>query len=234
MRSVFRKFSLTCTALLALSAAARGQAETAAGEAADLREQIRTIGTALAAANAESALQKEEADRLRLQMEALGVAAVRDSDRKVQERLIEAVRDLRLAEQEKGQLAGRLAKLSEAAIAHTAGATAETTRNLNQEIADASRALGNARAAETPAVSIENAAVVSVKRDLGLAVINAGKDGGVRMGMPLKIQRGDSPVTGGIVIDLRDRIAGVLLTEAGAAGAAVGDSVRPEVTNSKQ
>lgn len=234
MRSVIRQFSLACAALLALSAAARGQTETPAAEAEALREQVRTIGTALAAANAENALQKEEAERLRLQMEALGVSAVRDGTRAIQERLIAAVRELRLAEQDKEQLAERLAKLSEAALAHSTGPSAESAKNLNQEIAEASRALGNARATDAPAVSIENAAVVSVKRDLGLAVINAGKDGGVRMGMPLKIQRGDSPVTGGIVIDLRDRIAGVLLTEAGAAGAAVGDSVRPEVTNSKQ
>jgi hypothetical protein len=71
--------------------------------------------------------------------------------------------------------------------------------------------------------------VVSWKSDLGLAVINAGKESGVRMGAPLHIMREDKSIASGLVVDVRDRIAGILITGT-AAAIRVGDGVKPELT----
>jgi hypothetical protein len=74
--------------------------------------------------------------------------------------------------------------------------------------------------------------VVSLKPDLGLVVVGAGERDGMRVGTPLRLFRGDQPVATAIVIDVRQKLAGALLTANLAGGeqpVRVGDTARPDV-----
>jgi hypothetical protein len=71
--------------------------------------------------------------------------------------------------------------------------------------------------------------VISLKNDLGLAVINTGAESGLRLGTPMRLVRGEKTVATGLVVDVRSRIAGVLMTSPDASGAIrVGDQAKPE------
>ena len=81
-------------------------------------------------------------------------------------------------------------------------------------------------AAPTP---LESAKVISLKNDLGLAVINTGAESGLRLGTPMRLVRGEKIVATGLVVDVRSRIAGLLMTSTSSAGALkVGDLAKPE------
>jgi hypothetical protein len=84
------------------------------------------------------------------------------------------------------------------------------------------------KAAEAPAVpSLESARVVSYKSELSLAVVSDGRLAGLRPGTPMVVHRGDQMVASGLVVDIRDNVAGVLITGNQNAGVRAGDSVRP-------
>lgn len=194
------------------------------GELADLRSTVASTGEALAGSIAEATAAREEARQLRLTMEALGIAALKPELKVIQQRLVSALNDYRLADRDRKALAERLLALSESALTLVSDPSSEAAReNLRREIAEANSGLAAAGASEPPPpVSLDSARVISVRRDLGLAVIDAGRESGLRMGTPMKFTRGVDSVAAGIVVDLRNRIAGILLTSNTS-----GDPVRP-------
>ena len=101
---------------------------------------------------------------------------------------------------------------------------------LQQELALANQALIVARAETAAApVPLESSKVISLKNDLGLAVINTGAESGLRLGTPMRLVRGEKIVATGLVVDVRSRIAGLLMTSTSSAGALkVGDLAKPE------
>jgi hypothetical protein len=237
------RFALAATAALGLGVVAaqerRGVKEAAVPElpleepaakakAPDTAEQrLLAVGEALAAANAELESLREQHNQLKLQMEALGIAAVKGDDRSLQQRLLKATADLAVTEKARAEAVERASRLAEAASAFMARPGEPALRTALED------AVKKVTAAKAPSsadpVAFDAARVVSWKSELGLAVINAGSQSGVRMGAPLHIVREDKSVASGLVVDVRDRIAGVLITGTGAA-IRVGDGVKPELT----
>lgn len=185
----------------------------------------------LAKANEELATLRAEYERLRLQTEALGLAGLKPELRPLQERLLAAVSDYRLADRRAKELTERMFNLSEASLALLSDPQDQISRNrLQQELATANHSLLVAKAetvvASTP---LESAKVISLKNDLGLAVINTGAESGLRLGTPMRLVRGEKIVATGLVVDVRSRIAGLLMTSTTSAGALkVGDLAKPE------
>jgi hypothetical protein len=191
-------------------------------------QRLVAVGEALAAANAELESLREQHAQLKLQMEALGIAAVKGDERSLQQRLLKAAADLSGSEAARKEQSERLNRLAEAAAAFMARPGEPA---LKAALEDAIKAATGARqTAAADAVSLESARVVSWKADLGLAVVNAGRDSGLRMGAPMHIYRADRSIATGLVVDVRDRIAGILLTGPTAAAIRVGDSVKPDLT----
>jgi hypothetical protein len=190
-------------------------------------QRLLGVGEALAAANAELESLREQHNQLKLQMEALGIAAVKGDERSLQQRLLKATADLAVAEKARVETVERSNRLAEAAAAFMARPAEPALKTALND------AIKNVTATKSPgtsdAVSLDSARVVSWKSDLGLAVINAGKESGVRMGAPLHITREDKSIASGLVVDVRDRIAGILITGPGAT-IRVGDGVKPELT----
>jgi hypothetical protein len=237
------RFALAATAALGIGVLAaqegRGVKEAAVPElpleepaakakAPDTTEQrLLAVGEALAAANAELESLREQHNQLKLQMEALGIAPLKGDDRSLQQRLLKAAADLAVTEKARAEAVERASRLAEAASAFMARPGDPTLRT---GLEDAVKKVTSAKAPSSPdPVAFDAARVVSWKSEFGLAVINAGSQSGVRMGAPLHIVRDDKSVASGLVVDVRDRIAGVLITGSGAA-IRVGDGVKPELT----
>ena len=232
------------TAILAVSAAGvlRAQdapvppvtppaTEAAAPETAPANPATAALAESLAKANAEVAALREENAQLKLQTETLGLAGLKPELRPLQERLIAAVADYRLADRKAKDLTEKVVSLSEAGIALVSDpADPAAKTRLQQELASANKTLVASKATDTAApVALESAKVISLKDDLGLAVINTGSESGLRLGTPMRIVRSEKTVATGLVVDVRQRIAGVLMTSANTAGALrVGDQAKPE------
>jgi hypothetical protein len=189
------------------------------------------IAQSLASANAAVDTLREENAQLKLQTEALGLAGLKPELRPLQERLIAALADYRLAERRAKELTERIVSLSEAAIPFVGDLHDGASRTrLQQELSAANKSIVDGKAETSiPPVALDSAKVISLKDDLGLAVINTGSESGLRLGTPMRIVRAEQTVATGLVVDVRGRFAGVLMTSANSAGTLrVGDQAKPE------
>lgn len=187
----------------------------------------RSAAEALAVANLELESLREELSRTRLQVEALGLAALDPGARAIQERLAKALGELSVTRRSVRNLSESNEQLLEAGAALVANPEGSTARSAFQQVM---KRAGEARrkATEASAVpSLESARVVSYKSELSLAVVSAGRLAGLRPGTPMVVRRGDQVVASGLVVDIRDNVAGVLITGNQNAGVRAGDSVRP-------
>ena len=211
----------------------RATAEPVSVESATMAPQLVATGEALAAANLERDALRAENERLRLQIESLGLAAMKPDTRAVQERLVKALGELSALRRRNERLAETMAELQETAAAVVADPSNVDARRAYETAAKAATAAQQSDApGATAAVPLDSAKVVSYKPDLGLAVVNVGRESGLRSGTPVDVLRGERAVASGVVLDLRDRIAGVLVTRAADASIKVGDAVRPHTESS--
>ncbi|MEZ0386269.1 MAG: hypothetical protein ACAI34_04315 [Verrucomicrobium sp.] len=181
------------------------------------KDQVNSLAESLASANGESQQTRSAYEKLRVQMEGLGIAALDASNAELQQRLLTALSDLRLLETQKRAMADALVNLSEAslAFANAAGNVApEAKRNLGDRLADAGRAMNQLKAqGDTAVADLQNARVVSLKDDLGIAILNVGSRHGVHPGMPFSLYRQDKPIARAVVVDVRSGICGAVVQE---------------------
>ena len=59
--------------------------------------------------------------------------------------------------------------------------------------------------------TLDEAKVLSIDSESGLIVINAGRKGGVEVGMPMEISRGDQVIADTMVTDVRKSVSGLLV-----------------------
>jgi hypothetical protein len=190
--------------------------------------QLQAAGEALAAANAEVGELRAERERLRLQMESLGVAALKPEVRAVQERLVKALGELSAAKRGLTAITESHNRVVEAGAAVLSNPRSEVARAaLEAAVASAGKVSLGVNRPQPATVPLDAARVVSYKPELSLAVINGGRQSGLRPGTPLEIVRGDQFVASGSVVDLRERIAGILVTGSPATVIKVGDAIRP-------
>ncbi|MEZ5300648.1 MAG: hypothetical protein R3F11_08320 [Verrucomicrobiales bacterium] len=217
-----------------LQSAAAGTASSGKS-AAELEQENRMLKESLAAANAESEEYLRSSRELRERLEALGVEAMLGDRAELEQRLLQAANDYRIVAEESRRLGEQLIKLSEAVVAFKERSESKdpaAVAQLEAALRDADAALGMAAERHLPAAptALEDSRVVSIKAEAGLAVLNAGRQSGVKVGMPVRIFRKDKPVALGLVCDIRDHIAGVLVTELidSTDTVQVGDRVQPD------
>lgn len=180
--------------------------------------QAAAYAESLAAANAELAQVRDDHQKLRMQMEGLGLAAIDSSNEQLQQNLLTALSDLRIVEQQKRILADSLLALSESAIAHAQSQSQSDSaalQNLKRSLEEAEQVLAGLRSENTNVASgsLQNASVVSLKEDLGFAILNVGSRQGVHPGMPFSIYRQDKPVARVLVVDVRGGVSGAVVQE---------------------
>ncbi len=194
------------------------------------------VEAALAEANREAEKFRQLYRDLQLRVEELGLETIR-SDKALQDRLIKAVRERQMFKERNNEAYEQLLRLSEAVMDYVKSATAgdpEARLRVEAELRKTDELLGMGGVRKLPVrnVDINDGQVISFKDELRLAVLNIGRRSGVRVGMPLEIQRKDRVVGTALVVDVRDSISGAVVQQLFREGdrIQIRDRVKPKTT----
>jgi len=191
-------------------------------EIANLKQVNINLRDSLMASNAESEEFRGSYAKMRLQLEALGIEAITDGDKGIQGRLLKAMNDIRLLEEDKMRISEALINLSDKALQIIEESKEGKPRPdelkvlLGEAVNDADKALGIGEGQEIGAIvkgTIHEAKIIGVKNDYGMVVFNVGRVGGAKIGMPFRLFRKDRPVGSTIIVDVRDNVSAALIKE---------------------
>ncbi len=181
-----------------------------------LRSALKSLTESLAISNNEAETFKRQCNELSLRIEALGIAGVEKDQGKVEQRLLSAVRDLRLLKEQNETAVSQLVRLTESIqvlMKSTEGINPQLRMNVETELRKTNEILGAPTASRVDAVeaTLNDGMVVDIKADLALVVANIGDRHGVRIGMPFQVWRGNKRIGEVRVVDVRDRISGAII-----------------------
>lgn len=180
------------------------------------RTSIKALTDSLAMANSEAEVFKRQASELQLKLDAYGLAGLDKEPEKVEQRLLAAVRDLRLLKKQNEDAVNQLVRLSESIqvlIKTTEGIHPQARMAVETELRKTSEILGTPDAAKAQSIeaTLSDGMVVDTKEDLSLVVANIGAKHGVKVGMPFQVWRDNRRVGNVRVVDVRDRICGAVI-----------------------
>ena len=174
----------------------------------------------LAVANGEAEIFRRQAGELKLRLEALGAGAAGGSGNALDQRLIQALSDFRLAENQRRKLAEAVVGLNEAIL--TFVKTATTADPAARLRLDAQMRIVGEAMGEVPVSAVEAAPalatltdgqVISIKEELALIVANVGARQGVKVGMPFQVVRDDRVIGSVRIVDVREKVAGAVIQD---------------------
>jgi hypothetical protein len=222
--------SVTAGALLAQNEELRRQLSLS-------QETVKTLTTSLAESNAEAELFRRKFADLQLRMEALGLASASKDRAKLEQRLLTAVSDLQLAQKEHDQYRDQMMQLSETMLRYlktAEGGDAQARMDVEVQLRAMNALVDKSASAQPQNGSLLDGSVISVKEEWSFVVGNFGAREGVKIGMPLRVKRGDDVVARLRVVDVRERICGAVIQESGKEKIKVGDRLevdaRPDVS----
>lgn len=197
----------------------------------EIEEQRKALVESLAEAVRVSEEQMVTARETKLKLQAFGVDLFTREDNSLEQRLLKAVRDLDIAEQELERQSGAIRQLSEIFMKVLASASqlSEAQRTEAEgAIAAAGKTLSALPVDTTGGDDLSKAKVVSIDSGVGLVVFDAGRRSGVRIGTPITVVRGEKPLYSATIVDVRESISGAVLQDRMADGGEieVGDGIR--------
>jgi hypothetical protein len=202
------------------------------------QETVQTLTNSLAESNAEAELFRRKFADLQLRMEALGLASASKDRAKLEQRLLTAVSDLQLAQKERDQYRDQMMQLSETMLRYlktAEGGDPQARMDVETQLRSMNALVDNAAKAQPQNGSLLAGSVISVKEEWSFVVGNFGAREGVKIGMPLRVKRGDDVVAKLRVVDVRERICGAVIQESGKEKIKVGDRLevdaRPDVSS---
>lgn len=196
--------------------------------------QRKALVEKLAGAVQVSEEQLAEARETELKLQAFGVDLFTQDENSLQQRLLKAVRDLDITEQELERRSAVIRELSESyleLLASTPGIEEARKAEGMAAIEKAASALVPlSESGEEPPVlaDLDSSEVVSMDQEIGLVIIDAGMSSGLRVGTPIAIFQKDQPIYSAMIVDVRESIAGAVLQDRLAANldVAIGDRVQ--------
>ena len=182
-----------------------------------LRNAVKNLTESLTLANSEAETLKRENEDLHLRLEAVG-GGKGDSD----QRMVEALRDLRATKQKEESIRKQLTRLAEVTQILLSAASkdldVDIRTNVETELGRTNEELGGGdfstdahELLQTMQVQLDNASIIEVRDELSLVVLNVGERHEVQIGMPFQIWRGTTRVGTVRVVDVRDRISGAII-----------------------
>ena len=202
------------------------------------QETVQTLTTSLAESNAEAELFRRKFADLQLRMEALGLASASKDRAKLEQRLLTAVSDLQLAQKERDQYRDQMMQLSETMLRYlktVEGGDPQARMDVETQLRSMNALVDKSAKAQPQNGSLLDGSVISVKEEWSFVVGNFGTREGVKIGMPLRVKRGDDVVAKLRVVDVRERICGAVIQESGKEKIKVGDRLevdaRPDVSS---
>jgi hypothetical protein len=208
------------------NAEAKVTAATLLAQNAELRKQlslehgsVKTLTDSLAESNAEAELFGRKFSDLKLRMEALGLESANKDRAKLEQRLLTAVSDLQLQQKEREQYRDQMLRLSEALLQFlqtSQGGDGKARAELEAQLRSTNALIGKTESG-TPSEqsALMDGRVISVKEEWSLVVGNFGEKQGVKLGMPLRVMRGDRVIAALRVVDVRQKICGAVIQELG-------------------
>jgi len=203
--------AVTASALLAQNEDLRRQLSIA-------RESVKTLTTSLAESNAEAELFRRKYSDLELRMEGLGLASASKDRAKLEQRLLSAVSDLHLAQKERDEYRDQMLRLNETMLRYlktSKGGGAQARMDVETQLR-ATNKLATRSTSATPNSSepgLMDGSVISVKEEWSFVVGNLGEKQGVKIGMPMRVMRGDRKIATLRVVDVRQKICGAVIQE---------------------
>jgi hypothetical protein len=202
------------------------------------QETVQTLTTSLAESNAEAELFRRKFADLQLRMEALGLASASKDRAKLEQRLLTAVSDLQLAQKERDLYRDQMMQLSETMLRYlktAEGGDPQARMDVETQLRSMNALVDKSAKAQPQNGSLLDGSVISVKEEWSFVVGNFGTREGVKIGMPLRVKRGDDVVAKLRVVDVRERICGAVIQESGKEKIKVGDRLevdaRPDVSS---
>ena len=180
------------------------------------RSSIKALTDSLAMADREREIVKRQAGNHQLKLDAYGLAGLDKEPEKIEQRLLAAVRDLRLLKKQNEDAVNQLVRLSESIqvlIKTTAGLNPQARMAVETELRKTNEILGATTAAKAQSLeaTLSDGMVVDTKEDLSLVVANIGAKHGVKVGMPFQVWRDNRRIGNVRVVDVRDRICGAVI-----------------------
>jgi hypothetical protein len=181
------------------------------------RESLKALTSSMAESNAEAELFRRKYSDLQLQMEALGLASANKDRAKLEQRLLAAVSDLQLVQKERDEYRDQMLRLDEAVLCYlktSQSGDAKARMDVETQLRSIDRlATKSSNAPDLPEPSLMDGNVISVKDEWSFVVGNLGEKQGVKIGMPMRVMRGDQRIATLRVIDVRQRICGAVIQE---------------------
>jgi hypothetical protein len=203
--------TVTATALLAQNEELRRQLSIQ-------QESVKTLTTSLAESNAEAELFRRKYSDLQLRMEALGLESANKDRAKIEQRLLTAVSDLQLAHKERDQFRDQMLRANESMLRYlktSQGGDAQARMDVEAQLRKANEIATRSTIApaQSGQPSLMDGSVISVRDEWSLVVGNLGEKQGVKIGMPMRVMRGDKKIATLRVVDVRQRICGAVIQE---------------------
>ncbi|HZR04882.1 MAG TPA: hypothetical protein VFA61_03525 [Candidatus Udaeobacter sp.] len=180
-------------------------------------ESLKALTSSLAESNAEAELFRRKYSDLQLQMEALGLASANKDRAKLEQRLLAAVSDLQLAQKERDEYRDQMLRLDEAVLCYlktSQNADAKARMDVETQLRSIDKLVTKStNEPEAPEPGLMDGNVISVKDEWSFVVGNFGEKQGVKVGMPMRVMRGDKRIATLRVIDVRQRICGAVIQE---------------------
>jgi hypothetical protein len=190
------------------------------------QETVKTLTQSLAESNADAEVFRRKFSDLQLRMEALGLAAASKDRAKLEQRLLTAVSDLQLAQKERDEYRDQMMRLSESMLRYlktAEGGSAQARMDVEAQLRGTNAAVEKATKVPVNDSSLLDGSVISVKDEWSFVVGNMGARQGVKIGMPLRVKRGEQVIGTLRVVDVRERICGAVIQESGKEKIKIGD-----------
>jgi hypothetical protein len=176
-----------------------------------LERQVASLRESYMLARADADSARKQLREVSMRLEALGGTALGGQEEKLIEiaSMLESTRtELDEVRQGSLRLAAAVAEYKRNAMVEdeTARQTLETAL---QEL-EVALGLRQKQQSELDG-TLDEAKVLSIDSESGLIVINAGRKGGVEVGMPMEISRGDQVIADTMVTDVRKSVSGLLV-----------------------
>src|SRR5438067_9263913 len=157
------------------------------------QESLKTLTASLAESNAEAEVFRRKYSDLESRMAALGLASASKDRAKLEQRLLAAVSDLRLAQREGDELRDQLLGLNEAMLRYlqtSQGGDAQARMDVETELRSINELVTRStNGPDAPQPSLMDGSVISVKDEWSFVVGNLGEKQGVKIGMPMRVIR---------------------------------------------
>jgi hypothetical protein len=163
-----------------------------------LEARIKTLNQSLASANSESEYFREQWTELKLRDEALGVEALTVDESKLEDKLVQAVKELYQSEMKRREglvLLDKLLVTSEQMLQSAPNYDPKVRANYEIATRGAKSYLGGRSGSAIPlASSLSDGRIADTNPELNAVILNLGKTQGVKEGMPFLIYQDNAAV----------------------------------------